>query len=255
MNRLQKLLRRRKYRLRRSMYNHQNSGALSLELLDEDELFPVETPEPIKAAAAPAPGIDEAVVAELKQQHQKQLEELAAQLKEAQELTLRSRADLENQRRRFQKEKDDLRKYAKEELMRELVNPMDHFAIALQSLEAASDLESVRKGVLMIHREFVMVLKQSGLVELNPLGEIFNPNLHDAVSTEDLPDHQDGVILKVNRPGWELKGRVLRPAMVHVNRRKAHESTQRLAAILAQSDDEIEIEFVDLKEEEDQENS
>lgn len=227
MNRLQKLLRRRKYRLRRSMYLSHTSGPLALELLDEEELLS-SGDEKKSSSEAPSAGERE------KPAHTEQTEKLAAleaaleasqeQLRESQDLALRGRADLENQRRRFQKEKEDLRKFAKEELMRELINPMDHFAIALGSLDSATDLESIRKGIAMIHREFMMVLKQSGLSELNPLGDAFDPNLHDAVSTGYDPEQSEGAILAVSRPGWELKGRVLRPAMVQVNRKPVKES-------------------------------
>ncbi len=217
------------------MYHAHTSGALALELLDDEELFGADT-EGISGAAPSAEAAQK--VAELEQS----ISELKEQLKEAHDLSLRSRADLENQRRRFQKEKEDLRKYAKEELMRDLINPMDHFAIALHSLESATDLESVRKGVMMIHREFGMVLKQSGLSELNPVGELFDPNLHDAVSTDYDPEKEEGVILVVSRPGWELKGRVLRPAMVQVNRKKVQEHKSGSLPLDSLKDEDLEIE-------------
>ncbi|MCB2154120.1 nucleotide exchange factor GrpE [bacterium] len=144
--------------------------------------------------------------------------QLETQMKEAQDNALRARADVENQRRRHQKDKEELRKYATEDLMRSLVAPMDHFGLAMLSLETASNVDSVRQGVEMIHREIVSVLQGAGLELIQPTGQQFDPNLHEAAATETQPDQPEGVVLETMRPGWALKGRVIRPAMVSVNK-------------------------------------
>ncbi len=140
------------------------------------------------------------------------------EMRTASEKSLRALADLENQRRRHQKEKDDIRKLATEDLMGELLQPMDHFVLALQSLDSASEVSAVRQGIEMIHRELVGVLARSGLEEINPVGQPFDPAQHEAVATEKDSSKGDGEILQVMRPGWSLRGKVLRPAMVKVNK-------------------------------------
>ncbi|MDX1974023.1 MAG: nucleotide exchange factor GrpE [Candidatus Sumerlaeia bacterium] len=207
---------RRKYRLRRANYAQQSLSSLEMERLKEEDGAISEGGNPSAEAVAhqQSPSRRETEL-------QSEVKTLQMRLAESLDVMSRLREDLETQRRRFQKEKDDLKKFAKEEIMRELVNPMDHFALALQSMESARDVGGLLKGVQMIHREFVLVLKQSGLQEINPLGQPFDPNFHDAVSTDYDPTLNDGFILQVMRPGWELKGRVIRPAMVQVNSSKA----------------------------------
>lgn len=188
------LRKRRKYRLRRRGYNGR-------PLVEE-------------TAAPAAPALSPQVLDKLK------ADKLAAEKErdELREQMLRNRADLENQRRRHMKEKDDLRKFATEDLLQSIVPALDHFGLALQSLDTATDVNSVRQGVSMIHRELVGVLAASGLQAIEPLGQPFDPALHEAVATDSLPDRADGEILEVMRPGWMLRERVMRPAMVKVNK-------------------------------------
>lgn len=143
---------------------------------------------------------------------------LQGELREVTEKALRARADLDNLRRRHQKEKDDLRKFATEDLIRSIVPAMDHFALAAQSLETATDPASVAQGVTMIHREMLGILSAAGLQEINPLDQPFDPAFHEAASTESVPDKPNNVVVEVLRPGWALRERVLRPALVKVNK-------------------------------------
>jgi len=152
------------------------------------------------------------------------------QLREMQDRILRARADMDNQRRRFQREKDEIRKYAIEDLAQSLLNPMDHLSLAMKSLEGATDVESVLRGVEMIHREFDAILAAKGLVSINPADGQFDPSFHEAVGTGSDPDLPDGAILEVLRPGWALQGRVLRPAMVRVNRPAARATEEESLA-------------------------
>jgi molecular chaperone GrpE len=161
---------------------------------------------------------------------ERDLAEAQQKLEEAEARIIRGLSDIENLRRRFQREKDELRKYATEDLMRSLVPAMDHFGLAIKSLDAASDTESVRQGVIMIHRELESVLEQSGLSIIEPGEVAFDPNLHEAVGTDADPSKPDGVILELMRPGWSLNGRVLRPALVRVNKVQPTEVTEETAA-------------------------
>jgi len=184
------LKRRKKYRLRRLSY----SGM------------------PVPAADSGAAALAEEIDALKMQLHRAQ-----AEAREMQEKALRSVAEIDNQRRRHQKEKEDQRKFAAEEIMRELIQPLDHFGLALQSLATAPDVNSVRTGVEMIHRELLGVLRSAGLEEIRAEGP-FDPALHEAVATGSDPSKPEGSVLEALRSGWSLRGRVLRAAMVRVNR-------------------------------------
>lgn len=144
--------------------------------------------------------------------------ELEGLLAEAKERVVRARADLDNQRRRFHKEREELRKFATEDLMRALTPALEHFSLALDSMQDASDMESVVQGVLMIQREFMGVLRGHGLEVIAPADQPFDPLHHEAVGTGCEPGLPDGAVIEVMRPGWMLNGRVLRPAMVKVNK-------------------------------------
>lgn len=188
---------RRKYRLRRRLFNMMSSAEKAGAAHNHSHICEH----------------DEEV-----EQIGRETEELQKQLQEAREAALRSRADLENQRKRHAKEKDELRRYANETLLRELVPALDHFALAIQSFESATDVHSLRQGVTMIQREIIGVLQSSGLGEVAPLDEPFDPALHEAVATDTVRAKGDGVVLEVLRPGWQLNGRIIRPAMVKVNK-------------------------------------
>jgi molecular chaperone GrpE len=197
------LRKRKKYRLRRRSYN-------SLPFVETS------------GGAVAAPSINPEILDRLKAEK----EAAEKERDELKEQALRGRADLENQRRRHLKEKDDLRKYATEDLLHSIVPALDHFGLALQSLESATDVDSVRQGVVMIHRELMGVLASNGLQVIDPLGETFDPALHEAVATECLAEKADGEIVEVLRPGWRLRERVLRPAMVKVNKPNAEKPGQ-----------------------------
>lgn len=145
-------------------------------------------------------------------------------LAESEEKGLRSRSELENMRRRHQKEKDDMRKYAGEDLLRSIMSPLDHIELALASMDSAQDIAGLRQGIRMTFRELSSVLSQHGLEEIRPEGVPFDPNLHEAAATGNDPGKPDGCVLNVLRTGYALRGRVLRAALVMVNKVEAPKS-------------------------------
>lgn len=130
----------------------------------------------------------------------------------------KTHAEMESQRKRLQREKDDMRQHAAEEILRLLFSPLDHFGIAVDQFNAGGSAEALSQGLLMVHREMIGVLEQAGLNTIYPVGELFDPHLHDAVAAIHDQSRQDGIVLQVLRPGYSLKGKLLRPAMVAVNK-------------------------------------
>ena len=145
-----------------------------------------------------------------------QLEELRRQVDDKQDRLLRALAEMENIRRRAQRDRDDYVKYANESLVRDLIPVLDNLDRALDSARATAGAESVVTGVELIQRELLRVLERSGVTRYSAVGQAFDPTRHEAiarvVSTEAAPD----TVVNETAPGYLLNGRVLRPAMVAV---------------------------------------
>lgn len=143
--------------------------------------------------------------------------DLAKAKEELSDNILRTRAEMENQRRRLQKDREDFQRTAAAGIMQKLIQPLDHLELAMLSVSTAKDVASLAHGFELIGRELQQVLEQSGLERVAPLGQRFDPNFHDAAGTASDPTKGAQEIVEVMRPGYILNGRVLRPALVRVN--------------------------------------
>jgi molecular chaperone GrpE len=164
--------------------------------------------------------IVEALQGEL-DQVQAALEAKDAQLDAANDKFLRARADMDNMRKRVEKEKEDTAKYAITKFARDVVNVADNFerAIASVPVDAKVDnaaLNTLLDGVTLTEREFLNVLERHGVKRISPQGDAFNPHHHQAVMETVSPDVIAGTVLQVFQPGYLIDDRVLRPAMVVV---------------------------------------
>jgi len=134
---------------------------------------------------------------------------------------LRLTAEFDNYRKRIEKEKEELVKFGKEELVIKLLDILDSFNLALDSTkDEKNEAKSIKEGVELIHKQFKEVLEKEGLRKLEVQGEKFDPNLHYAVEYQESDEHKDNEILKEIRPGYLFHNRVIRPAMVVVARAK-----------------------------------
>lgn len=141
---------------------------------------------------------------------------LRAQVTDLENRLMRVYADLDNLRRRNRIEKEELSTYANSKLITELLPIVDNLALALQAAAGKEDDDLV-KGVDMVFKQFLSVLEKSGVTMINPVGEAFDPNRHEAVLSEPVEGTEAGVVLLVLRTGYQLGDRVLRPAMVKVS--------------------------------------
>ena len=146
-----------------------------------------------------------------------ELEKLQAEVLEHQRRTLRVQADFDNFRRRTQKEKEDLGKYASSKLITELLPVIDNFERALQASEENPEFESFSKGVSMIFRQLESVLATEGLTAMKSVGEPFNPEYHQAIMQVESEEYEEGIVVEEVQKGYMLKDKVLRPAMVKVS--------------------------------------
>ncbi|ELV8625310.1 nucleotide exchange factor GrpE [Vibrio cidicii] len=140
-----------------------------------------------------------------------------SRVKEQQDAVLRARADVENMRRRSEQEIDKARKYALNKFAEELLPVIDNLERAIQAADAESEaVKPLLEGVELTYKTFVDTVNKFGLKEINPEGEVFNPEFHQAMSIQESPDHESNTVMFVMQKGYELNGRVIRPAMVMV---------------------------------------
>lgn len=143
------------------------------------------------------------------------LERLA---EENQNRYLRAQADFDNFRRRTMKEKEELSQYATAKLVGQLLPVLDNFQRALQTnAEAAEQSDSFAKGVDMIYRQLFQVLENEGLKPMEPVGQPFDPEHHQAIMQVETDEYEEGTVVEVMQSGYWLKDKVIRPAMVKVS--------------------------------------
>ena len=146
-----------------------------------------------------------------------EVEQLKAQVQEAENKYLRILADYDNFKRRATLDKEALQKYKSQSVLTNLIPVMDNFARAL-SVEAKTDeARTMMEGMDMIYRSLLEALKSEGLTEIEAVDQEFDPNFHQAIMTDKDEEKPAGVVLEELQKGYILKDRVLRPTMVKVN--------------------------------------
>ncbi len=148
-----------------------------------------------------------------------QLEDALAQLAAAREGQLRAVADLDNVRKRAEREVGNATRYGSEKLLGELLGVADSLDLGLAAAAKADvHASSLAEGMQLTYKQLLSVLEKNGVKPVDPAGEVFNPDLHEAVSmlpsAEVAPNH----VLNVMQKGYRLHDRLLRPAMVIVAR-------------------------------------
>ena len=123
----------------------------------------------------------------------------------------RERADFVNFKKRMESERVETIKYANDNLVSELLTVIESFDMAFSNKEAWEKVDKTwRTGVEYIHTQFLKTLKENGLVELDPIGQKFDPANHVAEEMKEvISEKEDGIILKVNKKGFSLNGRVI----------------------------------------------
>jgi molecular chaperone GrpE len=145
---------------------------------------------------------------------------LEAELADTKDRLLRALAETENVRRRLQRERDDAQKFAVAAFAKDLLSTVDNLRRALDAVpeREISDPKSrsLRDGVAAIERELLAAFERHGLKRIDPQGEPFDHNFHQAIFEAERPELPAGTIVEVLQPGYVLHDRLLRPAMVGV---------------------------------------
>ncbi len=158
-----------------------------------------------------------------------QLAEKTAELASFKDSALRQLAEKENQRRRAENEMAEMRKFGAAHFARDALAIADNLRRALAAAAAPTEdqsaraqvLDGLRQGVELIEREFMAILERHGIKRIDPLGEKFDPNWHQAMFEAETPGAEPGTVVQVVQAGYRLHDRLLRPAMVGVAKGKA----------------------------------
>lgn len=135
--------------------------------------------------------------------------------------TLRDRADLENTRKRLQREKEDAVRYANTRLLETLLPILDNFELGMMEAKRTAEGSAVLVGMSMVQKQLENFLTESGLQPIEATGQKFDPNLHEALGEEPSAEIPEGQVLRIQRKGYKLKDRLIRPASVFVSKGKA----------------------------------
>jgi len=192
---------------------------------DENEIIPEKDTEfePIKGADTDTDNLDDSVVAEenavdaIKKLREK-LKLCQADKQEYLTGWQRAKADLVNARKRDEEERRDFAKYANENLINDIVPVLDSFGMAMGNKEAWEKADkNWRIGVEYIYSQLVKALTDNGLVEIDPLGQKYDHNFHEAASYEPVDEEsKDQVVIQVIQKGYSLNGKILKAAKVKV---------------------------------------
>jgi len=149
------------------------------------------------------------------------IQELRKESEKNYDLYLRSQAEMENMKKRNKKDKEDWLKFANESLIKEMLPVLDNLEKALSHSKHENTVHALKEGIHLTLKGLKDSLSKSGLEEVKALGEPFDPCFHEAVSEMDDPKAKPGVVIAELQKGYVLNSRLIRPAMVVVNRQKA----------------------------------
>lgn len=148
-----------------------------------------------------------------------ELEEIKKITEEYRDKYLRLLADSDNMRKRLQKERQELTQFAIQNLIAEMLHPIDHLENALKFTQQSSDeVKHWAAGFQMILNQFKDVLTSNGVVPFQSVGMPFDPHMHDAVEMVSTKDHPPGVVLTESIRGYKMGDKVIRPARVTVSK-------------------------------------
>ncbi len=153
-------------------------------------------------------------------------DQLAAAEKKAEEnwdKLLRAQAELENLRRRMEREVQNAQKYSIEKFAKELLAVMDSLELGLQAAIETDEVEKIREGMELTLKQLLTVFDRFNIQPIDPVGEPFNPDYHQAMATEEVKGVEPDTVVKVFQKGYLLNDRLIRPALVVVAKAPSEE--------------------------------
>jgi len=155
-------------------------------------------------------------------------EKLKDEIKTLKEEKIRVLAEMENLRKRFDKEKIDSIKYGSVNFARDILSPGDNLDRALSAIDKEEDhpqsIKNLIEGLLMVKKELSSALEKNGITKIDTLSKKFDPNLHQAMMEIENNDLDEGIVVQEIQTGYMMHDRLLRPAMVGVSKKSKQES-------------------------------
>ncbi|MDO6618648.1 MULTISPECIES: nucleotide exchange factor GrpE [unclassified Shewanella] len=200
------------------------SNKVDQEIIDAEVVNETET----EVAAEEATEVDALTQANLKiEALEQQLAETQAALAERKDVEIRAAAETANIRARAAKDVEKARAFALEKFVNELLPVLDNMERALAGVDAEDEAtKAIAEGVELTMKGLMAAVEKNGVVLVNPLGEAFNPNHHQAIGMQPSAEYPKDTVMLVMQKGYILKDRVLRPAMVMVSQGGASVDTQ-----------------------------
>lgn len=172
-----------------------------------------------KDAARAASGEEPEPAGDAASEGEAELEAARRQADEFKDLYLRTRAELENVRKRAARDVESARKFGIERFASELLGVRDSLEMGLAAAEEpGAALDKLKEGMDLTARMLAQAMEKFGVEPLDPEGEPFNPEYHEAMTTQESAEHEPNTVVNVIQKGYLLNGRVIRPAMVVVSR-------------------------------------
>lgn len=164
-----------------------------------------------------------------KQEIQENIEEnnfldLEVKLKETEERNLRLMADIENMRQRFEKDRTEALRFGIQRFAEDILSVADILEMALKSIQQGDNVKTVVAGIEMIQKELDQIFERNHIKKLKSVGEVFDPQKHDALIEITEGDAKENTIVQEIKPGYMLHEKLLRPAAVGV--KKSHQASK-----------------------------
>ncbi len=160
----------------------------------------------------------------LEQQVASLTEQLDTALKDAEnhkDTALRAKAEADNIRRRAEREVSNASKFALERFAKEILAVVDSLEKALETKADDETQKAMHEGISLTHKLFLDTLKKFNIEQVSPMGESFDPALHEAMVMQESEEHEPNSVMMVVQTGYQLNGRLIRPARVIVAKGKA----------------------------------
>ncbi len=144
------------------------------------------------------------------------LDDVQQQVAEYHDKMIRMQAEMENLRKRTEKQVEDAHKYANDKFAAELLQVKDSLELGLNAEDI--DVTKLREGTELTLKLLSNVFEKFSIEEIDPVGQAFDPNLHEAMTMQESSEHEPNTVLTVVQKGYSLHGRLVRPAMVIVSK-------------------------------------
>ncbi len=160
---------------------------------------------------------------------QAELDAANARADENWEKVLLAKAEVENIRRRTQKDVEKAHRFSVEKFAKDMLPVVDSIEMGQTAAsESTNDVSAIVEGMDLTHKQLISSLEKSGVEQINPEGAVFNADLHQAISVVPSPKHEPNTVIQVFQKGYSLNGRLLRPAMVIVSQAQPPADTKKV---------------------------